>query len=49
MSGVFGLRLVLSSWVAGGMLEKMSSKGSLGEEESKAFEAVMEWEESSKS
>lgn len=42
MSGVVGGLLAFSVWVAVWMWRGMSSKGGLGEEESKAFKKVKE-------
>lgn len=48
MSGVVGTLLGFSIWVAVWMWQGMSTKGGLGEEESKAFREVKERMEISK-
>lgn len=48
MTGTMGSLLGFSIWVAIWMWQKMSTKGGLGEEESKAFREVKERMESSK-
>ncbi|CZR58173.1 uncharacterized protein PAC_08064 [Phialocephala subalpina] len=48
MTGIIGSLLGFNVWVATWMWQKMSTKGRLGEEESKAFREVKEKMESSK-